>query len=66
MRTVEIEAHVCSSILETPEDLKLTLMEHHKEMPNPATFLMDTDLDFPFDETILPVAKRKLMRHLIS
>ena len=35
-------------------------------MPNPATFLMDTELDFPFDTTILPVAKRKLMRHLIS
>jgi len=66
MRTVEIEAHVRSSILETPEDLKLSLMELHREMPNPATFLMDTDLDFPFDETILPVAKRKLMRHLIS
>lgn len=66
MRTVEIEAHVPSSPLETPEDLKLWLMEAHKEMPNPATFLMDTDLDFPFDQTILPVAKRKLMRHLIS
>ena len=66
MRTVEIETHVPSSIFETPEDLKLALVEQHKDMPNPATFLMDTELDFPFDTTILPVAKRKLMRHLIS
>jgi hypothetical protein len=66
MRTVEIEAHVPTSPLETPEDLKLSLMESRTDMPNPATFLMDTDLDFPFDQTILPVAKRKLMRHLIS
>ncbi|MBK6290918.1 MAG: hypothetical protein IPH85_02335 [Ignavibacteria bacterium] len=66
MKTIEIEAHVPASILETPEDLKLALVEQHQDMPNPATFLMDSDLDFPFDETILPVAKRKLMRHLIS
>ena len=66
MRTIEIETYVPSSIFETPEDLKLALVEQHKDMPNPATFLMDTELDFPFDTTILPVAKRKLMRHLIS
>ncbi len=66
MRTFEVEAHVPASALETPEDLKLALVEQHRELPNPATFLMDNDLDFPFDATILPVAKRKLMRHLIS
>ncbi|MCX6141525.1 MAG: hypothetical protein NTX15_12020 [Candidatus Kapabacteria bacterium] len=66
MKTIEVETHVPASMFETPEDLKLSLMQKHQEMPNPATFLMDTDLDFPFDMTILPVAKRKLMRHLIS
>ncbi|MBK7032936.1 MAG: hypothetical protein IPH49_06685 [Ignavibacteria bacterium] len=57
---------MCRHRSERPEDLKLALVEQHQDMPNPATFLMDSDLDFPFDETILPVAKRKLMRRLIS
>lgn len=66
MKTIEVQTHDISSVHEAPEDIKLRLIKEHGDMPNPATFIMDTDLDFPFVETILPVAKRKLMRHLIS
>jgi hypothetical protein len=48
-------------INKTPGTIKLDLINKFKELPNPATFFCETDLDFPFTETIFPVAKRKLM-----
>jgi hypothetical protein len=50
----------------SPESIKLELVEQHHDLPNPATFHFETDLDFPFSETILPVAKRKLMARLAA
>jgi hypothetical protein len=50
----------------SPESIKLELMNQYKDLPNPATFICDTDLDFPFNETIFPVAKRKLMAKLAA
>ncbi|MBI2619699.1 MAG: hypothetical protein HYW57_06425 [Ignavibacteriales bacterium] len=55
-----------SAIQESPESIKLRLIEEHHDLPNPATFLCETELDFPFSETILPVAKRKLMVRVFS
>ncbi|MEX0822788.1 MAG: hypothetical protein WD008_00280 [Balneolaceae bacterium] len=46
----------------TPSSIKLDLIREEKELPNPATFAFETKLDFPFNQTILPVAKRKLMQ----
>ena len=66
LKTFEVETHEIDAVLIAPEDVKLHLIDSHKDLPNPATYLVDTDLDFPFDSTILPVAKRKLMKHLIS
>jgi hypothetical protein len=54
------------SITESPESIKLRLIEHYRDLPNPATFMCETDLDFPYTETILPVAKRKLMAQVFS
>jgi hypothetical protein len=48
----------------SPASIKLELIRDEKEMPNPATYAFDTGLDFPFNQTILPVAKRKLMMAL--
>jgi len=48
----------------SPLDLKHSLIEKYPDLPNPATYCFDTTLDFPFVETILPVAKRKLVRKL--
>lgn len=50
----------------SPEYLKLQLVEEHHELPNPATFQFATDFDFPYAETILPVAKRKLIARICS
>lgn len=54
------------ALLRTPASIKLELIEQNQDLPNPATFMCETDLEFPFDETILPIAKRKLMARLFS
>lgn len=50
----------------SPGSIKMDLIKEQKELPNPATYSIDTSLDFPFNPTILPVAKRKLMQELFS
>jgi hypothetical protein len=58
---------VADSIIRQPaQTLKMELVQEYPELPNPATYAISTDLDFPFQETILPVAKRRLLRHLFS
>ena len=66
LKTEEIETRELLAVYDAPENIKLELIEGYKDLPNPATYMVDTDLDFPFEETILPVAKRALMRELIS
>lgn len=66
LKTFEIDARAVGLVHEAPETVKLDLVAKHRDLPNPATWLIETDLDFPFDETVFPVAKRKLMKHLIS
>lgn len=46
------------------ENLKLNLIKERRELPNPATYLLHSELQFPLDETLLPVAKRILLREL--
>lgn len=55
-----------SNVQPAPEAIKLQLIEQYRDLPNPATFICETDLDFPYSETILPVAKRKLMAQVFS
>ncbi|WP_340102721.1 hypothetical protein [Rhodohalobacter sp. 8-1] len=50
----------------SPNSVKLDLIKEQQELPNPATFSFYTDLDFSFDNTILPIAKRKLMQKIYS
>ena len=46
------------------EFVKLELVKKYRNKPNIAAYLCDTDLDFPFNETIFPVAKRKLLDYI--
>ncbi len=66
LQTQVLESIARSFITQTPESLKLDLIERYQDLPNPATYACETDLEFPFAATILPVAKRKLMSHLFS
>ncbi len=51
---------------ETHNAIKLKLIREFDDLPNPATFRMECDLDFPFEETILPIAKRRLIKRLVA
>lgn len=61
LKTRLIESMEMSLLMNNPETIKLDLITKYRDLPNPATFLCITELDFPFSETVFPVAKRKLM-----
>jgi hypothetical protein len=52
------------SLLNTFESIKSDLLCYHKSMPNPATYVIETELALPFEETFLPMAKRTLMKKI--
>jgi len=52
------------SIGESYEKIKLKLTRKIEEMPNPATFLINTKIKFPKEATLIPVAKRLLVKYI--
>jgi hypothetical protein len=57
---------ISKSIFMTFEAMKVDLIRKYKKMPNPATYLVDSRVDYPFQETLLPIAKRLLVKHIYS
>jgi hypothetical protein len=53
-----------TSIINTFENIKLKLMKEKKEKVNPAVYAMECTEKLPYPETLLPVAKRSLVRYL--
>ena len=64
LKTTHVKTLEYSGVALAPQVLKLDLRAERRELPNPATYLIDPALDFPYEPTVLPVAKRKLLRHL--
>ena len=60
LRTRIVEAEVPP--LAPPSVWKEFLTAAFPDLPAPATFRLDSDVAFPVEETMLPVAKRKLLR----
>ena len=56
--------HWTRSISSTYEHIKAELIRNRKDLPNPAVYSIETALSFPVDETLLPVAKRSLVKFL--
>ena len=48
----------------TVENIKLDLIRRFKEFPNPATWLVTSRIYFPIQETLLPIAKRHLIKQI--
>lgn len=48
----------------TYEQMKLSLIREHRKYPNPATFLLLPSRPFPTEESLIPVAKRKMLAYL--
>jgi hypothetical protein len=58
--------HWNRSISSTYEHIKSELIRHRRELPNPAVYSIETELSFPVDETLLPIAKRSLVKFISS
>ncbi|WP_345949493.1 hypothetical protein ABDD95_21855 [Mucilaginibacter sp. PAMB04274] len=52
------------NFVNTPESIKLQLIKNRKHLPNPAMYHVQSEISFPLEETLLPVAKRSLVRYI--
>lgn len=52
------------SLVNTPQAIKQQLIKSHKHLPNPAMYHVQSDVTFPLEQTLLPVAKRRLVRYI--
>ena len=44
--------------------IKSQLIKNRSAFPNPAVYAVETDLSLPMEETLLPIAKRSLVRYI--
>ncbi len=65
MRTEYIDSWQ-RSIWNTYEQIKAELLSRNSGLAHPAVYSIETNLKFPLDETLLPVAKRSLVRYISS
>ena len=54
------------SISNTPEAIKLNLISQRRHLPNPAVYYVQSDITFPLEQTLLPVAKRSLVKYIMK
>jgi len=52
------------SFSNTYEQIKLKLIRQFSDLPNPATYLVVSKLKFPIAQTLMPVAKRLLIKKI--
>lgn len=48
----------------TYEQIKLDIVREIRTLPNPAVYMVEFPVQVPFHETLLPIAKRVLVRHI--
>jgi hypothetical protein len=54
------------SLMNTFEAIKSDLIRYNRNLPNPATFVIETEMDIPFEETFLPLAKRVIVKRIAA
>lgn len=52
------------NLASTYESIKQHLIRYHSQLPNPAVYSIETDYSFPIEETLLPIAKRSLVKYI--
>lgn len=52
------------SLVNTYENIKFDLIRSRNHLPNPAVYSIETGLNFPVEETLLPIAKRSLVKFI--
>ena len=54
----------CRSLVNTYESIKSELIRNRILLPNPAVYAIESELTYPIEETLLPIAKRYLVRYI--
>lgn len=52
------------NLVYTYENIKKELLKTHRELPNPATYIAESPVYYPFEESLLPIASRLLVRKI--
>ena len=52
------------NFVNTVNSIKSELIREFRELPNPATYAVESDIEMPLKPTLLPIAKRMLIKHL--
>ena len=39
-------------------------IHYSQDLHEPVAYILETDLDFPYEETIFPIAEEKLLKYL--
>jgi hypothetical protein len=63
-----IQTHRLESIRKglhtTFESLKVALTRRYTHLPNPATYIVESNQEYPLNDTLLPVAKQLMIRYM--
>jgi hypothetical protein len=54
------------NLVNTYENIKSELIRNKADLPNPAVYSIEVDLNYPVEETLLPIAKRSLVRYITA
>ncbi len=65
IHTQYIEAYQ-KDLVHSCEHIKTILIRQRRKMPNPAVYRVDTRLVMPLNETLLPIAKRCLVKYIAT
>ncbi|MFM7429300.1 MAG: hypothetical protein ACKO1F_05310 [Flammeovirgaceae bacterium] len=66
MRSIQTEYVMMTerSIANTYENIKRTLIKKFTDLPNPSAYLVTSKMRFPYQQTLMPIAKRLLVREI--
>lgn len=48
------------------EEIVIDFINNSQSLYEPVVYIFETNLDFPYEETMFPIAEEKLLKHLIS
>ena len=52
------------SVSNSVENIKAELIRNRRQLPNPAVYSIETALNYPMEETLLPIAKRTFVKYI--
>jgi len=58
--------HVAYGKFRNAEDVKYELIKTHKDLPNPATYCVESEFELPYAETLVPIGRKLLYRILLD